>query len=174
MPISKSKVTYKLDIVDNQETKGVLDVKDKNEIREVVAAKLSEMIIGDLNRALSPVTGKKFQGLSEDYKKKKQSKGGSSIADMYLKGDMQSDFEVKKTQKGIELGWFGGLSAKKAYNHTTGDTLPQRPLLPDERGQFRSGIIREIKKEAEKKAKEIIEKKLTKTSREIKNIKLLL
>jgi hypothetical protein len=101
-----------------------------------VADFVKESMLDYYGDGVSPVTGDKFKRLSKDYAKFKRGQSSSAYANMELTGEMLDALEYKIKGSKIEIGWFGGVDAKKAFNHTTGDTLPKRPLVPTARQKF--------------------------------------
>lgn len=113
--------------------------------------------MNDTENSKSPVSGKKFKGLSKDYKKFKKAKGKGTKANLRLKEDMLPKLKSKNTKKGVMIEMRTGSEKElaKAYNHNVGDTLPARPFLPDDGGeavvpkgkgsdQFRTSIVKGI------------------------------
>jgi len=140
MPINKTKVTKILSL----DLEGIpQDMREdaKAEVMDFVR----EQMLADLGEATSPVTGRAFKQLSKAYKEFKAGESSSVIANMELSGDMLDALEVEdKGGSKIEIGSFDEDQAVKAYNHTTGDTLPKRPLIPAPADNFRGGIMKEI------------------------------
>lgn len=85
-----------------------------------------------LNSQISPVTGERFEPLSKEYRELKMKKVGNKKANLKLEGDMRSALKTQIKSDGVEFKITDSLEKKKAYNHTIGDTLPRRPLLPDD------------------------------------------
>lgn len=140
MPIYQNRVTKILSLD--------LDGIPKDE-REAAKAEvmdfLKEQMLLDIGEAKSPVTGRAFKKLSKDYAEYKEGESSSPIANMELTGDMlDALLVVDKGGSKIEVGWFDGIETAKAYNHTVGDTLPMRPLIPQPSENFHSGIMSEI------------------------------
>lgn len=140
MPINKSKVTKILDL----DLDGI--PKDMREdAKAEVMDFLKEQMLADLGEATSPVTGRAFKKLSKAYAEYKAGESSSVIPNMELTGEMLDALEiVDKGGSKVEIGWFEDDQAVKAYNHTVGDTLPKRPLIPAPNEDFRSGIMKEI------------------------------
>lgn len=74
------------------------------------------------------INGRNFTPYSESYA---EAKGVSrNSVDLILTGDMLSSFKENQAQPNmVEIKIEGGVNAKKAYNHDTGDTLPQREFF---------------------------------------------
>lgn len=95
------------------------------------------------------VNGNKFEKYSKEYAAKK---GVSrSSVDLFLEGDMLDSLNRVKSGERVsevKIKLKSGLQTKKAYNHQTGDTLPQRRwfgLLENEAKQ----IVNQIKETRE-------------------------
>ena len=90
--------------------------------KELFVSEAIEKIIGRTQSGES-IHGKSFKPYSKEYAEVK----GSSEVDMTLTGDMLLSMERKQRGKDeVEFGIYGGVEAKKSYNHNTGDTLPKR------------------------------------------------
>jgi len=129
----------------------------RKEAKELVGVYLLDAILNDTDNAKSPVSGKKYQALSSDYKAFKKKKGKGTKANLRLNEKMLPKLKSKNTVKGVKILMRTGLEKElaKAYNHNVGDTLPKRDFLPDDDGapvkprlkgsdQFRSDIVRGI------------------------------
>lgn len=104
----------------------------KKETLNSVADELLSSVKSALKGGKSPVTGSKFVPLSKEYAKLKQKIVGNKSANLILMEDMVSSLKTKISGNKITIGIFGDtLQKKKAFNHTVGDTLPRRPLLPN-------------------------------------------
>ena len=80
-------------------------------------------------------------------------KGGNRRANLELEGDMLSSLDFTSgSGDQIEVGIFDRSQTPKAFNHTTGDTLPQRQFITSESEDFRreieSGIRAIIREES--------------------------
>ena len=155
MPITKSKVTYTLNI-----SEMIKDVprEDRAEVREQIATTVLSQILDDVSEASSPVSAQSFKPLSKDYKKKKIKEGKGGIANLEFLGDMLSSLDYRIKGNNITWGIFGdSTEKKKAENHNLGVTLPKRQFLPNDKGEpvtlgtargnntFRAGINNTIK-----------------------------
>lgn len=140
MPITQSKVTKILDL----DLDGI--PRDKREAAKAeVMDYIKEQVIADIGEATSPVTGAKFKKLSKEYAEEKSEVSSNVIPNMELTGAMMDALDVvDKGGSKIEIGWFDEEQAVKAFNHTTGDTVAKRPLLPSPKDDFRGGIMSEI------------------------------
>jgi len=140
MPINKSKVTKILDL----DLDGIpRDLRE--EAKAEVMDFIKEQMLADFGEATSPVTGRAFKKLSKAYAEYKAGESSSVTPNMELTGEMLDALEVvDKGGSKLEVGWWDEEQAVKAFNHTTGDTLPKRPLIPTPDEDFRGGIMREI------------------------------
>ncbi len=139
MPISKDEVTKILEL----DLTGI-PRSDRAKAKQDVLDFIKEQVLADIAEARSPVTGKAFRALSKDYKQLKQTESGAPIANMELTGAMLDAFDGRMKGNTVEVGWWIPEQAVKAYNHTTGDTVPQRQLLPGPDDDFRPAIMREV------------------------------
>ena len=150
MPIEKETISYELDLTEKLKGK-----KNKKNLKELIGNYLLDSVLSDTASAKSPVTGKPFQKLSKEYKAIKKITHGSVKADLRFNKDMMAKLKVKNTVKGVKLEITHKLEKLKAFNHITGDTLPSRPFLPDDKGvavkptkkgttQFRRSIVNGI------------------------------
>jgi hypothetical protein len=140
MPIYKNRVTkiLSLDLSD-------IPADQQEDAKAEVMDFLKEQMLSDIGEAKSPVTGRAFRKLSKDYAEYKEGESSSVIPNMELTGEMLDALEVEdRGGSKIEIGWFEEDQAAKAFNHTTGDTVPKRPLIPTPSQEFRPGILEEI------------------------------
>lgn len=142
MPLNRSQATKILSL----DLTGI-PLKARADAKAEVLQYLEEQMLADFAKAKSPVTGQKFVPLSAAYKDVKKGQSSSVIANMELTGALLDSLKgIDKPGNKIEIGWFDSDQAVKAFNHTTGDTVPERPLIPAPREDFRSGIMSEIEK----------------------------
>ena len=131
MPLSKSEISYKLNL--SKELEGET-LSKKKEIKRAVAKFVLEEIESFTKSEVSPVTDHGFDPLNKAYAKVKKKLGKGSKADLHLKGKMISS--IKAVTGGIDSVVFKinqKKQLKKAFNHITGDTLPKRPFLPNDK-----------------------------------------
>lgn len=150
MPIRKNKISYKIDL-----TKQLKRVpkKDKKKAATVFAEALRDGIVDYCEKQRSPVSGfGAFQKLSSEYKKTKLAAGEPPVPNLWLAGNMLPSIEAVGTQSSAEIKITDRLQKLKSYNHNVGDTLPQRPFIPDDEndGKFKASIL--------KRAREAIKK----------------
>ncbi len=100
--------------------------------------------VGDQN---SPVSGHYggFRKLSKEYKKRKDSEGGTPVPNLELSGEMLSALEVKRKGATLVLQ-ISGKEAGKAdgHNNHSGDSdLPLRRFIPKEKDEetFKRDIL---------------------------------
>jgi hypothetical protein len=131
----------------DSETSAEFDLPDvSDEKKAEIGEFLVEQIILDLARRTSPVSGQSFQGLSDEYRERKEEEGLPGIPNLELTGDMISELDYRITPTGIKVGVFGS-SAPKAdgHNNLSGKSkLPTRQFIPDEGEGFRPGIANDL------------------------------
>lgn len=136
------KITFKLELPMDEIPTG-----SKTEFKRVIGDFILEQVLKDVSKGISPVYGKKWDGLSSDYKNIKKKVSGSTLANMELYGDMLDALEYKIKPDGIEFGIWDSKQAAKAdghNNHSGKSKLPLRRFIPTEDETFRPGINREI------------------------------
>lgn len=95
--------------------------------------------------------GKEFEPYSASYVNSLSFKAAGKSADevnMELFGDMMGTLDVLESSGSeIKIGWADELQNKKAFNHNTGDTLPERRffgLKPNEIKEIASQFIEDV------------------------------
>lgn len=142
--ISTEKTEVKINL--GKEFKGLTAIQ-KSKITARVAKLVRKEVGNDaVNNALSSVTGKRFKGLSKKYKALKKKAGKGTRANLVFEGDMLGNFKQSSTVQTVTLKITKPKEILKFHNHNTGDTLPQRQVLPNEGEAFRSGIMKKINK----------------------------
>ncbi len=138
MPTNKSRVSKFVDL------KGVpSDLID--EVAEEVGEFLLDQVLQDIASGRSSVSGKKWKGLSPEYKDTKAGFTSGKGANLELTGEMLDDLNWRLVNGRIEIGWFNDADQSiKAFNHNKGDTLPKRQSIPLPSESFRPGIRREM------------------------------
>lgn len=109
-----------------------------------IADYVLESVLSDVADAKSPVAGYgAFPKLSKAYKSKKDSEGGTPIANLELSGDMLSALEVKKKGERLVLQIVGKEAAKAdGHNNHSGDSeLPLRRFIPTDTETFKRDIL---------------------------------
>lgn len=115
----------------------------KTQLGNLVVSEIKENIA----KGISPVFKERRFEKYKDPSKYPGNRKKRRPVNMYLSGDM---LEALKFRLGrgfsITFGWFGGgLQTKKANNHNSGDTVPKRRLIPDEKNErFNASITRVI------------------------------
>ena len=144
MPVNQSQVTKILDLMPLGLDK-VPQSRREEAQREVIDF-LLDAILEDTSNQVSAVSGRRWKGLSQNYKAYKASVSSSNVANLELTGAMLDALEgVIKGSGKIEVGIFDSNQAPKAFNHNTGDTMPvKRQFIPGPRQAFRPGIMEEI------------------------------
>lgn len=107
--------------------------------RDRAKAEVGQLIIDEINSYLdesrSPVAGGSYKRMKKD--------GERSI--LFEFGDMRDSLEWRDVGGDeIEVGIWNRSETPKAYNHTIGDTLPQREFIPAERDRFRQKIMDKV------------------------------
>lgn len=126
MPITKTKISYELDIA--EKVKKVKPGKRKQVAEQIGFAVIDE-IVQHLQSGKSPVSkGNYKKTLSPEYAKKV----GKRISDLDLTGDMLGNLSFDAFKDRVVFKITDGTQKKKAFNHNTGDTLPQRQFLPND------------------------------------------
>lgn len=142
--ITKTKIEVNVDFSKEFES---LDPSTKRSIKQSIVDTVRSDIESDLDAQRSSVSGKRWKGLSKEYKEQKKKDGKGTKANLQLEGDMLSNLRIKFIGDKLQLKIKNGLQKKKAFNHITADTMPiQRNFLPNEGETFRSGILRDIKR----------------------------
>lgn len=134
MPITQDEVSkeIKLNIPDDVPEKLAEDIKKE------VGDFIIESILSSVADSVSPVDGGKFEKkLSKAYAEET----GKTFANLDLNGDMLNSLVSRVTDKGVEVGIFDSSQTPKAFNHNTGDTLPQRQFIPSARQKFDADIM---------------------------------
>ncbi len=138
-------------IVEDDEIASVIDIVSdlnvpehtKDRIKEEVGAYLIEQTLLSVSDAISPIAGEGWKkSLSKKYKEKKESEGGTPIANLEAKGDMISALDFEKTKDGIKI-FISGEEALKAdgHNNFSGESdLPKRRFMPGEGQEYKSAI----------------------------------
>ena len=143
------KVTYELDLDLNG-----LDEFDRDELKESIGRQLVDMIKSDSASEMSSVDGRKWAKLSESYAKRKRGIAGNTKANLRLSGDMMNALEFKKTDDGIEIGFFDSAIVPRAdghNNHSGASGLPPRKSIPDsDRGETFRSELKDIVKFSER------------------------
>lgn len=124
--------------------------KEKTRLKREAAELILSEIENHTRAGVSPVTGRNFEKLSKEYAKKKRAMGKGSSPDLHLKDKMIESMRADIKKNGIEFKITNATEKKKAFNHITGDTLPARPFLPDDKAEgkeasFAPAIKRAIK-----------------------------
>lgn len=126
--ISESKMELEVDL---DELFGV-KVPNNREFREAVGQAIVDKIV-ERTQSGNKLTGGKFKGYSESYKKSAQFEAfGKSPGevDLTLTGDMLGTLDIKaQSRNALRIGWRDETQNAKAFNHHTGDTLPARPFF---------------------------------------------
>ena len=99
--ITLKKVEVNIDL--SKELKG-LSSSVKSKISADVADLIRREVGNDaINKQLSSVSGKKFKGLSKDYKELKKKEGKGTRANLLLDGDMFGNFRKSSAVQSVKL-----------------------------------------------------------------------
>ncbi len=143
MPISLSEFSYTMEL----DTEGVPE-NDKEDALNVAGQLILAQIKEYLDNQNTPVSkGSYKKGLSTKYKERKKAMGQPGIANLQLTDAMLNDLEVDATKSTITFKLDESAQIKKAFNHNTGDTLPQRQFMPDDtrNEKFKPNVLKEAK-----------------------------
>lgn len=156
------KVSYNLRIPTN-----LIKAENKGLAINELGDYLIEQTLSDVGSARSPVDGKRFKGLSKEYKKEKR-QVASPIANLELTGDMLDALKATPKKNGLEIGIFDGDEVGKADNHnkfsvkSQATKVPRRQFIPKKKGRrdfYRAGIKKEVIQILKENAKEGVTKK---------------
>jgi phage gpG-like protein len=147
MGISKDEVFKSLKI----KLPSFLDDDEREDLMSELGEYLLSEVLDHVAQGVSPVTGKPFQKLSTKYADNE--KGGTTLANLDLAGDMMSALEYQVEADGIKIGIFDEDQAVKAYGHITGfkghpwleGKAPKRKFIPSEKEYFASDIMAGVK-----------------------------
>lgn len=137
MEMSESEVSFDLNF---DQLNGLPD-ELVTEIMSEIGDYLKVSILDFVGDSRSPVSGGKFKKkLSPDYAERE----GKDEANLDQTGSMLDSltFEVNGTT--LTIGIFDEDQAAKAFNHNTGDTLPQRQFIPMDDQTFKREIMQGI------------------------------
>lgn len=147
MGISKDKIFKELD-VKALNLPSDLEIEEREDLMNEIGEYLLSEILDYVGQGISPVTGKDFKELSSDYADKE--KGGNTLPNLDLNGDMMRAIEVKVEADKIKVGIFDDDDqAIKLYGHNTGfkghpwldGKAPQRKVIPDKKESFAGDIM---------------------------------
>lgn len=150
--ITKNEVSalFQIDLPDD------LSKKEQREIKKEIGEYLLVSILDYVGSGKSPVSGQgSFKKLNKEYAK--DQKGGDTLPNLDLFGDMLDSLKFKVTDKGIEYGIYDKKEAIKAYAHNTG--FEGHPYLESEslKRQFIPNKGQKLKREIVSGINEIIE-----------------
>ena len=144
MGISKSRVSKILNLNDL----GLRDVpeEDRESVKQDVLEFVIDAILEDTSNGRSAVSGRKWKGLSKDYRDAKRSISSDATANLEATGDMLDALEGSTRSNGIEIFIDDPDEAIKAFAHIRGKgKLPKRQFIPEASQGFRKGITDEIR-----------------------------
>ena len=160
-----SKNSFEMDLDINYETDFGIDFP----IGEKLAASLGDAVIKKLtDRTLGgkKLTGGKFKKYSKAYAAKK----GSNQVNLKLFGDMLQSVDLEDVGlKDLKISFDSESEKPKAFNHHTGDTLPQRAwfgIQKKELKEIKRAFAPEIRQEKEKEDSQRREEEKTRRAEE--------
>lgn len=129
-------------------------VPNSPELREALGQAIIEKIT-ERTKAGNRLTGGKFKGYSDAYKKSLPFEAfgkDEGTVNLTLTGDMLGTLDIKaQSRSALRIGWRDETQNAKAFNHHTGDTLPARPFfgltdaeIKDLRNEFKDQVPQEI------------------------------
>jgi hypothetical protein len=142
--ISKEIMTKIIDL----ELPDGLKKSEKKELLKEIGDYVVVSMLDYIGEGKSPVSNARdFKKLTPKYADAE--KGGDRLSNMDLEGDMLDALTYKIVKDQLQVGWFNGDQAIKAYGHTTGmeghpwleGKAPIRKLLPDEDENFKRDIV---------------------------------
>ena len=126
-----------------------LSKREKSKVLEEIAAYVHESVLSYIGDSKSPVSGRKFPLLDEEYANKEH--GGNRVSHLELDGDLLDSIVVKKKGNELILTVSQDQQGKAdGHNNFTGKSkLPLRQFIPKEDQNFvpeiRNGIKSIIK-----------------------------
>ena len=121
------------------------------DIRSDIGQFIVDAILDSVGSGKSPVSGYgSFSSLSKDYANSE--KGGRTLPNLDLNGDMLNALTYEVNDDGVEVGIFDSSQAIKSYGHNTGfeghpwldGVAPQRKFIPSENEDFNRSIQGQI------------------------------
>lgn len=133
--MAKTKVQFDFDPLDYVKTDKKVSRGIRDDILDQVADYVLESVLVALGNSQSPVTGRDFKALSEEYAKDKRARGGTPVANLLMSGDLYDSITVKRVKNKLRLTVEGDEEQAKAdgHNNFSGKSkLPRRPFIPNE------------------------------------------
>ena len=140
MSIDKVTFLFDLDLSDIPDA-------DQAQAKKEVADYLVEAILADADEGLSSVSGRKWEPLSDEYKKFKEKHSHNNKANLELTGALLDSLTTKQSGNSIEVGFFDAdeVPIADGHNNFSGDSkLPLRQSIPKPGQNFRPGILEEV------------------------------
>lgn len=118
----------------------------RGEVLNEIGNYIITSILDDVGGGLSPVTGKRFKSLDQEYAD--EEKGGDKLPNLELEGDMLGALNYRIDGNEIIYGITDEDQAAKAYGHNTGmkghkfleNKVPVRKFIPNPDEQLRLEI----------------------------------
>ena len=136
------KVTVNLKGIEN-----ITNTINSKSTHRKAARLLIKDVVDTIKKGISPVLGeRKFQRY-KDTEKYPAGRKPNRPVNLTLSGDMLKALKFKLTSRSFAIGWTAdNVEKKKASNHNTGDTVPERRLLPTKKGErFNVSITRKLR-----------------------------
>lgn len=145
MPIDLDKFSYTLDL-----TEELRDVpfNKRKKMKSEIGKLLVKEIDSTTKRNRSPVDNARYEKLSKGYREIKIKKGKGGSPNLHLNNKMISSLRNNNARNGVRIESKSKKQIPKLFNHNTGDTLPQRQILPDEElfEDFSPKIMKKVNK----------------------------
>lgn len=139
--VNQMAVTVKLDV------RKQLTLLNSPKAQKRIGSKLIREVKSFILKGISPVMGYRRFVAYKNPGRYPAGRKPSRPVNLKLEGDMLNalDFRVR-SGSAFEFGWFDREQAIKANNHNTGDTVPERRLLPTKEGEeFNVSITRKLR-----------------------------
>lgn len=135
MAITKDQVTKKVKL-DLSGLSREAKARAKNEAGRIIVEEIQRA----LDNSNTPVSGGSFSKA-----KVKSGRNAGSVSRLLDTGDLRNSIDAKN-RKGdvVEVGVFKKKETPIAFNHNTGDTVPQRQFIPEESQEFKKTIMSRV------------------------------
>jgi hypothetical protein len=136
MPITKDEGVTKVVNLNLEGLSREAKARAKEEAKRIILEDIEDY----LDSSSTPVSGGSFSKA-----KVKSGRNAGQQSRLLDTGDLRSSLDARN-RKGdaIEVGIFKKSQSPIAFNHNTGDTVPQRQIIPDENQQFKRTIMSKV------------------------------
>ena len=143
MGISLDEFSYRMPL----DLDGIPSAKRKK-AKEEVRKYIMKQIERDTRSTISPVTGEAYEKLTKAYRERKIKMGAGDKPNLHLHNKMIRSIKDSNTTDGVKFEIRSRKVIPRAYNHNTGDTIPERSFMPDEdlNQDFRPEIVEKVDK----------------------------